>query len=221
MRVLIVEDSWRLRASLGVALRSSGYAVDETGDGAEGWWLVEANPYDAIVLDILLPGLSGLDLLARMRQAKNPAPVLLLTAKDTVEDRVRGLQAGADDYLVKPFALEELLARVEVLCRRKHGRASGHIVLGDLEIDTTAKTVRRAGQAVTLTAREYRLLILLASRQGEVLSRQEIEAHIFDERTELSSNVVDSTVCLLRRKLWRPEEPPRLQTRRGHGYVLE
>lgn len=221
MRVLLVEDSSRLRASLGIALRASGHVVDETGEGREALWMINEHPHDAVVLDIMLPGLSGLEILTEIRRKGLDVPVLLLTARDTVEDRVRGLRMGADDYLVKPFALDELLARVDVLCRRRHGRASGIIRLGEIELDTSAKTVKAPDGEISVTVREFRLLELLASRRGEVLSRQEIETHIFDDRAEVISNVVDSSVCLLRGKLKARGHDSIIQTRRGHGYVIE
>src|SRR6202167_2859740 len=158
MRVLLVEDSQRLQKSIGKALRKSGYAVDTSGDGEEGLWLAESNDYDVIILDIMLPKLDGLALLRRLRQKGRQTPILLLTARDTVEDRVGGLQMGADDYLVKPFALAELLARVQALCRRHYDAKSNHIGIADLKIDLTAHTASRNGEALDLNAREFRLL---------------------------------------------------------------
>src|SRR5262252_690949 len=146
MRVLLVEDSPRLQRSLGKALRKSGYAVDLSGDGENGLWLAESNDYDAIVLDIMLPKMDGLTVLRRLRRKGKETGVLLLTAKDTVEDRVSGLQTGADDYLIKPFAIKELLARVQALCRRRYGSKTNRIVLADVEIDLTARRVLCSGQ---------------------------------------------------------------------------
>ena len=146
MRVLLVEDSQRLQKSIGKALRKSGYAVDTSGDGESGLWLAESNDYDVIILDIMLPKLDGLSLLRRLRKKGRQTPVLLLTAKDTVEDRVGGLQMGADDYLVKPFALQELLARVQALCRRQYDSKTNHLVIADLKIDLTAHAATRAGR---------------------------------------------------------------------------
>jgi DNA-binding response OmpR family regulator len=222
MRILVVEDSARLQRTLGTALRRSGYAVDVAGDGDEGLWLAESNAYDAIVLDIMLPKRDGLSVLRALRASGRPAHVLLLTARDAVSDRVAGLHAGADDYLVKPFALEELLARVAALCRRAYGTKQPRLVVGDLEIDPAARTVRRAGRGVELTAREYQLLEYLARRRGEVVSRGDIEEHIYDGQVDPMSNVVDSAVCLLRKKLAvTPAAAPLIHTRRGHGYVLD
>jgi DNA-binding response OmpR family regulator len=156
MRVLLVEDSKRLQATVGAALRRSGFAVDVAGDGEAGLWRAESDEYDVIVLDLMLPKLDGLSLLQRLRQNGRPTHVLLLTAKDTVADRVHGLRIGADDYLVKPFALEELLARVQALCRRAYGAKQERLVIADLEIDRVAKEVLRAGQLVKLKPREFR-----------------------------------------------------------------
>jgi DNA-binding response OmpR family regulator len=164
MRVLFVEDSDRLQRSVTSGLRHSGYAVDVAGNGPEGLWYAQSNDYDVIVLDLMLPGMGGLDLLQKLRDGGRDTHVLILTAKDTVEDRVRGLRQGADDYLVKPFALDELLARVDALSRRRHGVKNPRIKLGGLEMDTSARTVSRGSSAIDLTPREYSLLEYLAVR---------------------------------------------------------
>lgn len=221
MRVLLVEDSQRLQKSIGKALRRSGYAADVSGDGKDGLWLAESNDYDAIILDIMLPGLDGLALLHQLRQKGRQTPILLLTAKDTIEDRVNGLQMGADDYLVKPFALKELLARVQVLCRRRYDSKTNHVIVDDLTIDLTAHAVRRAGQVLDLTAREFRLLEYLALRRGHIVTRSEIETHIYDEAVDLASNVVDSAICTLRKKLEPPGSSQLIHTKRGLGYTLK
>ena len=221
MRILLIEDSPRLQRSLGDGLRKAGYAVDVVGDGREGLGWAQASDYDLIVLDLMLPGLDGLALLKKLRQAGKETHVLILTAKDTVEDRVRGLQTGADDYLVKPFAFDELLARVQALLRRRHGRKNPLIRIRHLEIDTSARAVVVAGDAVSLAPREYALLEYLARRQGAVVSRADIERHIYDGTAELMSNVVDSAICALRKKIDIPGEPSLVQTRRGMGYVLQ
>ncbi len=221
MRVLLVEDSQRLQQSIGKALRNSGYALDLSGDGESGLWLAESNDYDAIILDIMLPKLDGLALLRRLRQRGRQTPILLLTAKDTVEDRVGGLQMGADDYLVKPFALKELLARVQVLCRRQYGNKTNSVVVADLAIDLTAKIATRARKPLDLTAREYLLLEYLALRRGHIVTRTEIETHIYNDSVDLMSNAVDSAICSLRKKLEPPGSPQLIQTRRGLGYTLK
>ena len=220
MRLLLVEDSLRLQRSVATALRRSGYAVDLAGDGEEALWLTESNRYDLVLLDRMLPKLDGLEVLRRLRAAGRDTHVLLLTARDSVADRVEGLGAGADDYLVKPFALEELLARVQALCRRAYGTKSPVLVVADLEIDTLARAARRAGQPVELTSREYQLLEYLARRAGQVVSRSEIEEHIYDGQVDPMSNVVDSAICVVRKKIAAANDAPLIHTRRGQGYVL-
>jgi len=220
MRILVVEDSARLRQTVSTWLRRNGFAVDVSADGEDGFWLAETNDYDAIVLDIMLPKLDGLALLQRLRQQGKQTNVLLLTAKDTVPDRVRGLELGADDYLVKPFALEELLARVKALCRRAYGSKDSRLAIADLEIDTTARKVTRAGQPVVLQAREYALLEYLARRRGHTVTRAEIEEHIYGGEVEPASNAVDSAICSLRQKLGEANSTPLIHTRRGLGYEL-
>jgi DNA-binding response OmpR family regulator len=195
--------------------------VDVSGDGEDGLWRAETTDYDAVVLDNQLPKLDGLSLLQKLREKGKNTHVLLLTAKDTVEDRVRGLQRGADDYLVKPFALEELLARVEALCRRAYASKQPRLIIGDLEIDTVAKEVFRAGHPVKLMPREYLLLEYLVRRAGQVVSRPEIEAHIYNEEVDLMSNVVESAISSLRKKISAPNPAPLIHTRHGLGYVLK
>jgi len=221
MRVLLIEDSARLQSSVGRGLRKAGYAVDVSGDGEDGLWLAESNEYDVIILDLMLPKLDGLTLLRRLREKQNGTHVLILTAKDTVENRVNGLQAGADDYLIKPFAFEELLARVQALCRRSYHRKNPKIVIGDLEIDTAARVATRKGKTIELTAREFRLLEYLAVRRSQVVSRSDIEAHIYPDAADLMSNTVDSAICILRKKLGLSGASTRIQTRRGLGYIIE
>jgi len=222
MRVLIVEDSARLQRSLSTALRRTGYAVDLSGDGEDGLWQARNHEFDAIVLDIMLPKRDGLSVLTELRRDGNNVHVLLLTARDAVADRVKGLQAGADDYLIKPFALEEFLARVGSLCRRSYGRKQSLVAVGDLQVDSAARTVRRSGEGVELTPREFQLLEYLVRRVGEVVSRTEIESHIYDDQVDPMSNVVDSAICNLRRKLAvSPTSAPLIHTRRGMGYILE
>lgn len=221
MRILIVEDSVRLQRTLTTALRRSSYAVDVAGDGEEGLALAGTQPYDLVVLDIMLPKRDGLSLLTELRRRGKTVHVLLLTARDTVVDRVQGLRAGADDYLIKPFALEELLARVEALCRRAYGTKHPQLTIGDLCIDTVARTVRRSDQAVDLTAREYQLLEYLARRRGHIVSRGEVEDHIYNGNVDPMSNVVDSAVCNLRKKIGAANPSPLIHTRRGRGYVLD
>lgn len=217
MRLLLVEDSPRLQRSVAAALRRSGYAVDLAADGEDGLWRATSTAYDAIVLDRMLPKLDGLTVLRRLREAGRDTHVLLLTARDTVADRVTGLQAGADDYLVKPFALEELLARVAALCRRSYGGKQTSLSIGRLVVDPGTRQATCGGPPLDLTPREFSLLEYLARRRGEVVSRADIEAHIYDDQVDPMSNVVDSAICTLRKKL----DAPFIRTRRGHGYVLD
>jgi DNA-binding response OmpR family regulator len=220
MRLLLIEDYSPLRRSVAKGLREAGFAVDATGDGEEGLWYARSGDYDVIVLDLMLPKLDGLTLLQRLREQGDPVHVLILTAKDTVDDRVRGLDVGADDYLVKPFAFEELLARVHALIRRKYDAKSGVIEVADLEVDTRTHSARRAGQTIDLTAREYTLLEFLALRAGNVVSRTQIWEHVYDFAAEANSNVIDVYVARLRKKLDCAGKPPLIHTRRGMGYML-
>ncbi len=220
MRILLVEDSQRLARSVQAGLRKLGHAVDVVFDGTTGLSYAKVNPYDVVLLDIMLPGLDGLSVLSQLRDFGVDTQVLLLTARDTVEDRVRGLDTGADDYLVKPFAFEELAARVEALGRRVRGTPAPQIRLGDLVIDTAGRTVMRGERRLDLSRREYALITYLASRCGEIVSRIEIEDHLYDEDTLPLSNVIASTICSLREKLEAEGEPRLIHTRRGLGYVL-
>lgn len=222
MRLLLVEDSDRLRETVALALRRSGYKVDATGDGEDGLHLAQDHPYDAAILDIMLPSLDGISILRQLRSEGDETPVLFLTARDSIDDRVEGLRLGADDYLVKPFALEELLARIEVLCRRRYQKAGNEIRIADLKLDSSAKIVTRAGIPLDLTAREFGLLEYLMLRAGQVVSRTQIEEHIYDDLVSPMSNVVDSAVYSLRKKIAvKPGIAPLIHTRRGQGYVLE
>ena len=216
MRVLVIEDYEPLRKALGEA----GLAVDSSADGEEGLWYAHSNEYDVIVLDIMLPKLDGLTILKRLRQEGSQTPILLLTAKDTVDDRVEGLNRGADDYLVKPFAFEELLARVRVLVRRGYNKKDPVIQIEDLEIDTTGRTVHRGGQPINLSAREYALLEFLAANAGQVVSRTAIWDHIYDFHSDPESNVVDVYIGYLRRKIEHPGWAKLIHTKRGQGYLL-
>jgi len=220
MRILVVEDSDDLRETLRLGLHDQGYAVDATGDGEEGWWYSSSNPYDLLILDLMLPKLSGLEILRRLRTSGNNSPVLLLTARDGVDDRVKGLDLGADDYLTKPFAAAELLARVRALVRRGHQSRPPVITIGDLDIDTNARQVSRGGRPLALAPREYALLVYLGLRAGEVVTRNDLWEHLYAFEEEASSNVVEANVARLRRKLGPPDAPPLLHTRRGFGYVL-
>src|SRR6266850_4689706 len=216
MRILVVEDEPRLLRNLAKALREEGYAVDTSESGDEGLYKAESYEYDAVVLDVMLPRLDGWELLQRLRKQKR-TPVLMLTARDAPKDRVRGLDTGADDYLVKPFDLPELLARLRALIRRSAGQAQSVIELGEVALDTRARTAMRAGQPITLTAREYSILEYLALHRGEVISRTELYEHLFDETDDTLSNLLDVHIFSIRKKLGRDL----ITTRRGQGYCIE
>jgi two-component system OmpR family response regulator len=216
MRILVVEDEPRLLSNLAKALREAGYAVDTADAGDDGLFKAQTNNYDAIVLDVMLPHLDGWAVLEKLRKEKQ-TPVLMLTARDSHKDRVRGLDTGADDYLVKPFDLSELLARVRALIRRAAGNSRPHVELGEIVIDTRARSVTRAEQPVTLTAREYSILEYLALHRGEVVSRTELYEHLFDESDDTLSNLLDVHVFSIRKKLGHEL----IATRRGQGYCIE
>jgi two-component system OmpR family response regulator len=215
MRILVVEDEPDLLHSIAESLREDGYAVDTADRGDDGLHKARSWDYDAIVLDWMLPGINGMEFLNRLRREKK-TPVLLLTARDTVGDRVHGLDAGADDYLVKPCSLRELLARVRALIRRSAGHASNLIQIGSISIDTGKKTVEVEGEEITLTAREYALVELLALHRGKLVSRSMIYDHIFDEDDDSLSNIVDVHVSHIRKKLGKEF----IETRRGQGYII-
>jgi two-component system OmpR family response regulator len=215
MRLLVIEDEADLLASLAKALREEGYAVDTAADGEEGLYKAESWDYDAIMLDVMLPKLDGWTILRRLRASKK-TPVLMLTARDAARDRVRGLDTGADDYVVKPFDLEELFARLRALIRRAAGQPVNEIAIGDLVVSLGARRVTRAGQTVALTAREYALFEYLALRRGEVVTRTALYEHLFDEDDSTMSNLLDVHVSNLRKKLGADV----IATHRGHGYGI-
>jgi two-component system OmpR family response regulator len=220
MRVLVVEDYRPIQQAVAKGLREAGFAVDASGNGEEGLWLASNNDYDVVVLDLMLPALDGLTLLQRLRAQGRSAHVLILTARDAIEDRVRGLDLGADDYLVKPFAMEELLARVRALARRAYCAKNPTLRVADLLIDTVRQDVSRGGDRITLTAREYALLEYLAMRAGQVVPRTDIWEHVYEFSAEADSNVVDVYIGYLRRKIERPGQPALIHTIRGAGYSL-
>lgn len=217
MRVLVVEDEPDLLRVLCQALREDGYAVDEAADGKTALYKATTWDYDAMLLDVMLPGMDGLIVLKEIRKSRR-LPVLLLTARDAIQDRIRGLDAGADDYVVKPFNLGEVLARVRAVIRRASGKADSTIDLGsEVIIDTAKKQVFVSGVSVILTAREYAILELLALRRGDVVTKSQIYDHIFDEHEDTASNLVEVHVSNLRKKLGRDV----IETRRGLGYVID
>ncbi len=220
MKILLIEDYKPLRESIQQGLREYGYAVDATGDGEEGLWYATTGEYEVVVLDLRLPGMDGLEILRRLRAQKNKVHVLIVTAKDSVGDRVEGLDLGADDYLVKPFEFSELLARVRALVRRKYDQKEPVIRVADVEIDTSARAVRRGGRPVDLTVREYAIMEILARKSGRVVSRETIQEGVYDFSAELSSNVIDVYIGRLRRKLEIEGGNKILHTKRGFGYLL-
>ncbi|MBK1831749.1 response regulator transcription factor [Verrucomicrobiaceae bacterium R5-34] len=215
MRLLVIEDDPDLRRSLVANLREETYAVDEAEDGGEGLFMAQETDYDCIVLDGMLPVMDGWTLLATLRQEKK-TPVLMLTARDGLDDRIRGLDGGADDYLVKPFDLEELLARLRALIRRSSGEALRVIEIGDVAVDLAGKEIRRAGAVVAVTAREYALVEYLALKHGRVVSRTELYEHLFDADEDTLSNLLDVHVSNIRKKLGSGL----IVTRRGLGYMI-
>ncbi len=220
MRILIVEDEQRAAAYLKQGLSEAGFSVDVAHDGVEGEYLALEQNYALIILDVMLPGRTGWQILASLRRVSQ-APVLFLTARDRVEDRVRGLEAGADDYLVKPFAFSELLARVRTLLRRRPQVEPDVLRVADLELDLARHKAWRAGARITLTAKEMALLALFMRRSGEVLSRTLIAEHVWDMHFDSDTNVVDVAVRRLRAKIDEPFDLKLIHTLRGVGYVLE
>jgi two-component system OmpR family response regulator len=216
MRILIVEDEPDLLSSLAQALREEGYAVDTANDGEDGVYKAENYDYDAVVLDVMLPKMDGWQVLARLRKIKK-TPVLMLTARDQSRDRVRGLDGGADDYVIKPFDLAEVFARLRALIRRSANKTSNIIEIGDVRIDTAARNISRAGKLLELTAREYALVQFLALHRGEVVTRTQLYEHLFDENDDTFSNLLDVHVSNVRKKLGANF----IATRRGHGYCIE
>jgi DNA-binding response OmpR family regulator len=218
MRALIVEDNPRLRQSLRLSLVDEGYAVDEAGDGPEGQGLAEQLAYDVIVLDVLLPGKDGLAVCRELRAAGVTTPILMLTARDAIEDRVRGLDSGADDYLVKPFALQELLARLRSLLRRDAPSKAGVLSVADLALDPAAHTVVRGDDYIALTAKEFAILEFLLRHTNQVIRREQLEDHVWSYDFEGMSNVVDVHIRRLRRKVDDPYDMKLIETVRGVGY---
>lgn len=217
MRLLIVEDEPDLARALYRSFEEAHFAVDLSSTGEEALLNTVESPYDAMILDLMLPGLDGWTVLNRLRARGNRMPVLILTARDAVQDRVRGLNLGADDYLVKPFALAELTARVHAMIRRASGEASSEVIVGDLRIDTLARRVFYRGISTELTPREYAILELLVRSRGRPLRRSAIAAHIYNNAADVFSNTIDVHIASLRRKLG----PSVIRTRRGEGYTID
>ena len=221
MRLLLVEDDERLASALARGLRGEGYAVDTATDGDDAVVQARVYDYDLVILDVMLPGTDGVSVCRTMRDAGRWSPVLMLTARDRVTDRIRGLDAGADDYLVKPFDFGELVARVRALLRRGAPERPAVLVAGDLEVDPATRSASRAGRRVALSAREFAVLEFLARRAGQVVSRTELLEHVWDRNYQGSTTIVDVYVGYLRRKLETPFGRPLIHTVRGAGYRLE
>jgi len=216
MRILVIEDNREVARQIRATLEQEFYVVDTARDGEEGWFLGDTEAYDAAILDLGLPKLDGLTLLQRWRRGGNRIPVLILTSRDTWREKVAGLRAGADDYLAKPFQLEEMLARVEALLRRASGHASPLLHCGTVELDPVSARVTRGGNPINLTAQEYRALHYLMQKQGKVVSKSELSEHIYGQEIERDSNVIEVLVNHLRSKLG----PAAIATRRGLGYQM-
>ena len=221
MRLLLVEDDPKLAAAVTRGLRVDGYAVDHVRDGDAALVHASVYDYDGVVLDVMLPARDGLDVCRTLRDRGSHVPVLMLTARGQVTDRVRGLDAGADDYLAKPFDFTEMLARVRALVRRGPARHAPRLTVGDLVVDPATHDVRRAGEAVSLTAREFAVLEYLTAHAGQVVTRAELLDHVWDENFEGSTNIVDVYVGYLRRKLEQPSRRALIRTVRGVGFKLE
>lgn len=221
MKILIIEDEQKLARILKKGLEENDFTVDLSFDGEEGLHMAEAYPYDAVLLDLMLPRMDGLTILKSLRAKKIDVPVLVVTARGEVEDRIKGLDIGADDYIPKPFDLAELMARLRAAIRRSKGKPSPVIAVEDLAIDTNAKTVTRAGKAIPLSAREYMLLEYLALNAGRVVSRTELIDHVYATEYEWDSNVIDVYINYLRNKIDKGFGKPLIHTVRGAGYVLK
>lgn len=221
MRLLLIEDNTLLRNAVGQYLREAGFIVDTAATGDEGLWAATENPYDAILLDLMLPNVDGMEILRRLRAKGNPVHILVISARDGLEDRLEALDAGADDYLVKPFPLSEALARVRALVRRRYAKKSPVMRVADILLDPIRRTVHRSGRAIELTALEYRMLEYLFHRAGEVVSRTDIWERVFEDGTGGNSNTLDVYIGYLRKKLNAEGEPDLIHTRRGQGYILE
>jgi len=220
MRLLLVEDDSRIVHFVARGLQEQSYAVDVATTGDDALYQVEINDYDLVVLDVMIPGKDGFQVCHAIRSLGKRMPILMLTARDAVEDRITGLDAGADDYLTKPFEFRELLARLRALLRRPGELRPPQIVVGNLSLDTASQTAKRGSRAISLTNKEYALLEFLARNAGRVVGRAEIAEHVWDESFDPFSNLIEVYVNRLRRKLGDDDDPPLLQTRRGSGYIL-
>lgn len=216
MRILVIEDETDLSSAIEQALKEEGFVVDVANEGESGLFNAEGWSYDAIILDLMLPGIDGWTILKKIRTSQNKTPVLILTARDAIKDRVKGLNSGADDYLTKPFSIDELIARVRSLIRRFTASPNPLIRLGNIEINTASRVVTKGKKTIELSAKEYALLELLVLNRGTLVTRTTIYDHIYNEDDSTLSNVVDVYVCNLRNKLYKDL----IQTKRGHGYII-
>jgi two-component system copper resistance phosphate regulon response regulator CusR len=220
MRLLLVEDDSRIARFVARGLQEQSYAVDVVANGNDALYQVEINDYDLVILDVMIPGKDGFATCRAIRGLGKRMPILMLTARDAVDDRITGLDSGADDYLTKPFEFGELLARLRALLRRPRELSPSRILVGDLELDTAAQTAKRGNRSISLTAKEYALLEFLARNANRVIGRSEIAEHVWDESFDPFSNLIEVYVNRLRRKLGDEDGKPLLQTRRGSGYIL-
>ena len=220
MRILIAEDERDLNELIRRKLTAEGYSVDACFDGQEALAYLDAAEYDGVILDIMMPGADGLEVLRQMRERGDRTPVMFLTARDSIDDRVKGLDAGATDYLIKPFSFKELMARIRVMTREKYGESSNLLQVADLSMDTASGEVKRAGRSIELSSKEYSMLKYLMMNKGVVLSRERIENHVWNYDYEGGTNVVDVYIRYLRRKIDEGEEVKLIQTVRGRGYVI-
>jgi DNA-binding response OmpR family regulator len=222
MKILVVEDEHKIANALREGLEQESFAVDVAYDGGEGYRSAANDEYDLLILDVMLPGMTGLDIASQLRSNGNHTPILMLTAKDRTRDVVNGLNAGADDYLVKPFSFEELLARIRALLRRPHESMSDTLTAGDLSMDTVTKNIQRGTTSITLSSTEYALLEYLLRNKGKVLSKQNIMSHVWDFDADILPNNVEVFVAYLRNKIERPFDGPAIiKTVRGFGYKIE
>jgi len=220
MRILLAEDEPKVAEHVRLGLSAEGYAVDLAGDGDEALWLAEENPYDALLLDVMMPARDGFSVVRQLRRKRIYTPVIFLTARDEVEDKVRGLDAGADDYLTKPFSIAELLARLRALLRRQRPQPVNVLRVADLELDLVSHEARRAGERIELTRREHALLEFLFSASPKPVSKTAIVEHVWDQHFDSFTNVVNVYIKMLRRKIDRPDWPPLIHTVRGVGFAL-
>ncbi len=221
MKLLLIEDSEKLQRSLQRGFRKLGFVIDAATDGEEGFWLATQNEYDVVLLDVMLPGIDGFSVLQKLRERGNQQHVLILSARDLVEDRIHGLDLGADDYLVKPFSFEELLARIRALVRRGFSQKNPILSCGGLRLETAARRVYAEAREIAVSPREYALLELLTRRAGELVTRRELWEKMYEFESGAESNVLDVMIYSLRRKLSHAGLPELIRTRRGEGYILE